>query len=168
MKMELIASLLHLPEIIFLDEPTIGLDIVAQDAIRTFLREYNKRYKATIILTSHYIKDIESLCERIIIIDKGKILFDGRKDEIIYKFCKYEVLRITFRSAIPEEIESVGEIILKNEKKIDLKVLVEDRHSISSFISERFDIDKIRIIEPPLEDVIKEIFINAKISENHK
>ena len=82
MKMELIAALLHRPRVLFLDEPTIGLDVVSQKAVREFLRDYNRRYKTTILLTSHYMADITSLCERVIVIDRGKKIYDGDLDRI--------------------------------------------------------------------------------------
>jgi len=85
MKMELIAALIHSPKILFLDEPTIGLDVVMQKKMRDFIKEYNKKYNATIILTSHYMDDVKELCNRVVIIDKGRILFDGALDEIIKK-----------------------------------------------------------------------------------
>ena len=83
MKCELVAALLHLPKVLFLDEPTIGLDVVMQQKIRDFIKGYNQKYKATIILTSHYMDDVKELCSRVIIIDKGKIFFDGKLDAII-------------------------------------------------------------------------------------
>ena len=92
MKMELIASLLHKPKVLFLDEPTIGLDVVSQKNVREFLRDYNARHKTTILLTSHYMADIQELCERVIIIDHGRIFFDGRLSEIIDRFADFMLL----------------------------------------------------------------------------
>src|SRR5581483_1241190 len=86
MKMELIASLLHQPKVLFLDEPTIGLDVVSQQTVREFLREYNARQKTTILLTSHYMADIQALCRRVIIIDHGTIFFDGLLSEVVDRF----------------------------------------------------------------------------------
>src|SRR6266550_640020 len=88
MKCELIAALIHNPKILFLDEPTIGLDVVMQQKLREFVKAYNEKYNATIILTSHYMKDVEELCKRIIIIDHGKILYDGLLDSIVKKYAK--------------------------------------------------------------------------------
>ncbi len=94
MKMELIASLLHQPKVLFLDEPTIGLDVVSQKTVREFLREYNARQKTTILLTSHYMADIQELCRRVIIIDHGAIFFDGSLSEVIDRFADFKLVTI--------------------------------------------------------------------------
>src|SRR5580658_228838 len=96
MKMELIASLLHQPKVLFLDEPTIGLDVVSQKTVREFLRSFNARQKTTIILTSHYMTDIQELCKRVIIIDKGQIFFDGRLAQILDRFADFKILTISW------------------------------------------------------------------------
>src|SRR5690349_6443733 len=93
-KMELIASLLHQPKVLFLDEPTIGLDVVSQKTVREFLRQHNARQKTTILLTSHYMNDIQELCERVIIIDHGTIFFDGRLSEVVDRFADSKVITI--------------------------------------------------------------------------
>src|ERR1022692_905392 len=95
-KMELIASLLHQPKVLFLDEPTIGLDVVSQKTVREFLRGYNASQKTTIILTSHYMTDIQELCKRVIIIDKGRIFFDGRLAQILDRFADFKILTISW------------------------------------------------------------------------
>ena len=98
MKMELIASLLHQPRVLFLDEPTIGLDVVSQKIVREFLRDYNARKKTTILLTSHYMTDIQELCRRVIIIDHGKIFFDGLLSDIIDRFADFKIVTISWVS----------------------------------------------------------------------
>ena len=104
MKCELIASLLHSPQIIFLDEPTIGLDVVMQKNIRDFLKEYNHKYQATILLTSHYMEDVKELCRRVIIIDKGKILFDGELSEIVEKYAPFKIIEVVFGKNLPNPV----------------------------------------------------------------
>ena len=94
MKMELIASLLHQPKVLFLDEPTIGLDVVSQKTVREFIRRHNAEQKTTILLTSHYMADIQALCDRVIIIDHGKIFFDGRLSEIVDRFADFKLVTI--------------------------------------------------------------------------
>src|SRR6266568_622818 len=94
MKMELIASLLHQPRILFLDEPTIGLDVVSQKTVREFLRHHNETRKTTIVLTSHYMADIQELCQRVIIIDRGTIFFDGRLSDVLDRFADFKVITI--------------------------------------------------------------------------
>src|SRR3989454_4932995 len=98
-KMELIASLLHQPKVLFLDEPTIGLDVVSQKVVREFLREHNAKQKTTILLTSHYMADIQALCERVIIIDHGTIFFDGRLSEVVDRFADSKIVTIRFEAA---------------------------------------------------------------------
>ena len=94
MKMELIASLLHQPKVLFLDEPTIGLDVVSQKTVREFIRRHNREQKTTIVLTSHYMADIQELCERVIIIDHGKLFFDGKLAEIVDRFANFKLVTI--------------------------------------------------------------------------
>ncbi len=103
MKCELIAALLHNPKVLFLDEPTIGLDVVMQKVIRDFIKEYNRRFKATIILTSHYMGDVRELCERIIIINKGKIIFDGKLQQVVDRFARKKIISVVFSSDIDQE-----------------------------------------------------------------
>ena len=100
MKMELIASLIHSPKVLFLDEPTIGLDVIMQKNLREFIKEYNKKFGATIILTSHYMKDVEALCKRVIIINFGKILYDGLLSELIKKFAPYKLITVIFAQEV--------------------------------------------------------------------
>src|SRR5467141_1280824 len=97
--MELIASLLHQPKVLFLDEPTIGLDVVSQKTVREFLREHNAKEKTTILLTSHYMTDIRELCERVIIIDHGTIFFDGRLNEVVDRFADSKLVTIRCEGA---------------------------------------------------------------------
>ena len=99
MKMELIASLLHQPKVLFLDEPTIGLDVVSQKIVREFLRDHNAKQKTTILLTSHYMADIQELCERVIIIDHGTIFFDGRLSEVVDRFADFKLITIQCEGA---------------------------------------------------------------------
>ena len=102
MKCELVAALLHSPKVLFLDEPTIGLDVVMQKKIRDFIKDYNQKFKATVILTSHYMDDVKELCERVIIIDKGRIFFDGKLREIIAKYADHKLLEVVFSQDYPK------------------------------------------------------------------
>src|SRR3989475_483103 len=125
MKMELIASLLHKPKVLFLDEPTIGLDVVSQKTVREFLREYNAKNKTTILLTSHYMTDIQELCKRVIIIDHGKIFFDGRLSEVLDRFAHFKLVRIQCEGAAncsAEHLGKYGEVVEQNPGSIQLKV----------------------------------------------
>src|SRR5437773_12291646 len=125
MKMELIASLLHQPKVLFLDEPTIGLDVVSQKTVREFLRTYNATRKTTILLTSHYMADIQELCDRVIIIDHGTIFFDGRLDEILDRFADFKIITIQFDAAkqLPgATFSNYGEVIEQTHGNLKLKV----------------------------------------------
>ena len=120
MKMELIASLLHQPKVLFLDEPTIGLDVTSQKTVRDFLRHHNTEQKTTIILTSHYMADIQELCERVIIIDHGKIFFDGKLHEIVDRFADFKLVTIQCGNAenqSAEKLSNYGEVIEKREEE---------------------------------------------------
>src|SRR5439155_16923120 len=125
MKMELIASLLHQPKILFLDEPTIGLDVVSQKTVREFLRHHNATRKTTIVLTSHYMADIQALCQRVIIIDHGTIFFDGRLTDVLDRFADFELITIQCGggSQCPaENLKKYGVIVAHSEAAIRLKV----------------------------------------------
>src|SRR5688572_4852033 len=125
MKMELIAALLHEPRVLFLDEPTIGLDVVSQKTVREFLREHNSRRKTTVLLTSHYMADIQELCQRVIIIDKGTIFFDGALSEVLDRFADFKIVTIQFESATKleeSEVARFGEVVEKGDLHLKLKV----------------------------------------------
>jgi len=131
-KMELIASLLHQPKVLFLDEPTIGLDVVSQKIVREFLREHNARYKTTILLTSHYMTDIQELCHRVIIIDHGRIFFDGRLGEILDRFADSKLVTIQCEGATAfsaDHLAQYGEIVEQNPGAFQLKGQARPRHS---------------------------------------
>src|SRR3954453_10374652 len=121
MKMELIASLLHKPKVLFLDEPTIGLDVISQKTVREFLREYNAKQKTTILLTSHYMADIQELCKRVIIIDHGKIFFDGQLSDVLDRFADFKLITIHCEGAArcsAEQLSGYGEMVEQNTGSI--------------------------------------------------
>src|SRR6201996_5790785 len=125
MKMELIASLLHEPKVLFLDEPTIGLDVTSQKTVRDFIRRHNAEHKTTILLTSHYMADIQALCERVIIIDHGKLFFDGKLNEIVDRFADFKLVTIQCEKAdqVPtENLVRYGEVVEKTPTALTLKV----------------------------------------------
>lgn len=165
MKMELIASLLHSPRVIFLDEPTIGLDLLSQEALRDFLKVYNRISGATIIFTSHNIRDIERLCERTIILHKGEILFDGKTKEIHNKFTKEEVIRIHFKNNIPESISNYGKIVERNGHMVKMRIKRSKKQEIVSELFKKFEILNLWVVEVSLEDAVKEVFKNLKEDE---
>jgi ABC-2 type transport system ATP-binding protein len=161
MKMELIASLLHQPKILFLDEPTIGLDVVSQKTVREFIRRLNAERKTTILLTSHYMADIQALCERVIIIDHGRIFFDGQLDEIVDRFADFKLLTIQCENADaypPERLKEYGEVTEKDAGRITLKVKRTRVIAVCKALLDDFAVTDIDIQEVLIEDVIRQIF----------
>src|SRR5690349_16013079 len=122
MKMELISALIHEPKVLFLDEPTIGLDVVSQKREREFLRIYNQEHRIVTMLTSHYMQDIQALCDRVIVIDHGKIFFDGPLDDIIDRFSKHKIISLTFDQGSTCDFARFGEIIEQTLVSVQLKV----------------------------------------------
>lgn len=158
MKMELIASLLHSPKIIFLDEPTIGLDIFSQEAIRNFLKTYQKESQATIILTSHYLEDVKRLAKRLIIINKGKIIYDGDLKKIISKFSKVKYLSLILEKPIEKKLlNTLGEIISFQFPKVVLKIQNNKLSEKIAFISQKIPYQDLTIEEEKIEEIIKRI-----------
>ncbi|MDB6023520.1 MAG: ybhF 3 [Pedosphaera sp.] len=163
MKMELIAALLHQPRVLFLDEPTIGLDVVSQKTVREFLREYNSRQKTTILLTSHYMADIQELCRRVIIIDHGAIYFDGSLAEIIDRFADFKLITIQCDAAAATATPAVnlaryGEVVEQIAGSIKLKVKRDRVIPVCKALLDELPVTDIDIQEVPIEDVIRQIF----------
>src|SRR6476661_4367738 len=122
MKMELISALIHEPRVLFLDEPTIGLDVVSQKRVREFLRVYNREHKIVTMLTSHYMQDIQELCERVIVIDHGKIFFDGPLDAIIDRFSSSKIISLSFEEGTDSDFTRFGEVVERKPMSVQLKV----------------------------------------------
>ncbi|MBU1084763.1 MAG: ABC transporter ATP-binding protein [Candidatus Beckwithbacteria bacterium] len=167
MKCELVAALLHSPKVLFLDEPTIGLDVVMQQKIREFLKAYNQKYKATIILTSHYMDDVKELCDRVIIIDKGKVFFDGLLDEIIKKYADRKILEVTFSKPVEKKDFSI--IKAAKIKKFDppqviFSVKRKSANPVAAKLLEKFSVADLNITESSLKDIIREIFTGRDLS----
>jgi len=167
MKFELIASLLHRPRVLFLDEPTIGLDVVAQKNIREFIKDYNRRTKTTIILTSHYMNDIQALCERVVVINHGKKIFDGRLDDVVEQFSQAKVISVTFKNGgvSKEQLQGMGEILEHTKAKAVLKVSRDKVKKASNDLLNQFDVDDINIEEVPIEEVIEKVFKGSEVAK---
>jgi ABC-2 type transport system ATP-binding protein len=159
MKMELIAALLHSPEVLFLDEPTIGLDVVAQYNIQNFLRHYQEVRKITILLTSHYMKDVIALCRRVVIIALGRIIYDGSLSGIIGRYGGQKIVSLQFLDGrIPCDLARFGEVMLEESPRAKIRVerrLVPD---VLSGILASYSVEDVSVEDPPLEEVIAEIF----------
>lgn len=159
MKMELIAALIHSPRVLFLDEPTIGLDVVMQKKMRDFIRTYNQLHKSTILLTSHYMEDVRQLAKRIIIIDHGKILYDGKLDHLVKKFAKYKVLSIVLEEYVhPEKLNEIGKLVEYNFPKAVIRVPRSASNVAASQILQKFPVDDLNIEEVDIEDIIRDVF----------
>ena len=161
MKMELIASLLHQPKILFLDEPTIGLDVVSQKTVREFLRHHNVTRKTTIVLTSHYMADIQELCQRVIIIDRGTIFFDGLLSDVLDRFADFKLITIQCGGGgrcSAESLKRYGEVVEHNEAAIKLKVKRDRVIPVCKSLLDELPVTDIDIQEVPIEDIIRQIF----------
>jgi ABC-2 type transport system ATP-binding protein len=161
MKLELIAALLHQPKVLFLDEPTIGLDVVSQQTVREFLRHHNATHKTTILLTSHYMADIKELCQRVIIIDRGAIYFDGRLTEILDRFADFKLVTICCEAdpaRPPEVLAEYGEVVEHSQCTIRLKVKRDRVIPACKALLDQLPVKDIDIEEVPIEDIIRQIF----------
>ena len=159
MKCELITALIHSPKVLFLDEPTIGLDVVMQKKLRDFLKEYNKKYKSTIILTSHYMEDVKELCERVIIIDHGKILYDGKLENIVKEYAKNKFLSIDFSTTVERsKLEKLGNIKEYSETSAVIVVERTKSNKVAAKLLESFPVKDLNIEEPNIEDIIRDVF----------
>ena len=164
MKMELISALIHEPRVLFLDEPTIGLDVVSQKRVREFLRVYNKEHRIVTLLTSHYMQDIEELCHRVLVIDHGKIFFDGPLDEIVDRFSLHKILSLTFDKPITRDFSSFGEVIEQTPISVQLKVPRARVTETCRQLLEACDVSDINVQEVPVEDVIRQLFGESRES----
>jgi len=159
MKMELIAALLHSPDVLFLDEPTIGLDVVAQHNIQTFLRHYQEVRGVTILLTSHYMKDVAALCRRVVIIAHGRIIYDGSLSGIIDRFGGHKIISVQLLNGQgPADLARFGEILVEQAPWVKLRVDRGVVPEVLSGILAGHAVEDIRVEDPPLEEVIAEAF----------
>ncbi len=160
-KMELIAALLHQPKVLFLDEPTIGLDVVSQKIVREFIRRHNAEHKTTIVLTSHYMADIQELCERVIIIDHGTIFFDGLLSDVVDRFADFKLIRIHCEGAArfsTERLAPYGEIVEQLPGTIQLKVKRDRVIPVCKALLDELPVSDIDIEEVPIEDIVRRVF----------
>lgn len=162
MKMELTAALLHRPEVLFLDEPTIGLDVVAQHNIQKFLKQYQEERKVTILLTSHYMKDVAALCRRVVIIAQGQIMYDGSLDGIVDRFSGHKVLTLQFgEGGAPSDLARFGDVLEVQDPKVKLRVPRSEIASVLSHMLGSYSVADVSVEDPPLEEVIAEMFTQS-------
>lgn len=165
MKMELTAALLHSPSVLFLDEPTIGLDVVAQHAIQEFLKEYQQQRETTILLTSHYMKDVVALCQRVVIVANGLIRYDGSLSGIVDRFSGSKVVTLQFANDhVPEDLARYGEVIRIEIPRVKLRVSRQDVAGMLAAVLDQCSIEDVSVEDPPLEEVIAELF--SQVDEN--
>ena len=159
MKMELTAALLHKPDVLFLDEPTIGLDVVAQHNIQQFLKHYQEEQNITILLTSHYMKDIEALCRRVVIINEGNIQFDGSLSQVVEDFHQHKIVSLQLSDGDRlDELRRYGEVLEIQPPKVQLKI---PRSRVTPSLAEilnSYPVEDVSVADPPLEDIIAELF----------
>jgi ABC-2 type transport system ATP-binding protein len=157
MKVEIAGSLLHRPQVLFLDEPTIGLDVTMQRRIRTFIAEYNRRYGATVLLTSHYMADVVALCRRVIVIHHGKILYDGELSGLVDKFSALKTIVLT----VPDssiDLSRYGEVTSREPSRITLRVPRAETSRATADILASLPVSDLTVEDPPIEEVIEHVF----------
>jgi ABC-2 type transport system ATP-binding protein len=160
MKCEIAGALLHRPKVLFLDEPTIGLDVTAQRRIRHFIKEYNARHNATVLLTSHYMADVEALCKRVVVIHHGKILFDGDLGKLVERMnpTKTIIVELADDTLDHQRLAVYGEIIETENSRISLRVPKNDTARITAQSLAELPVTDVGIEDPPIEDAIEQIF----------
>lgn len=159
MRLELVAALLHQPKVLFLDEPTIGLDLIAQQKMRDFFYEYNRKYEATILLTSHNMDDLIDLARRVIVIDEGQILFDGALEELVSQFAKEKIIKVSLsREDDVKKIETIGKVKKISFPEVILSVPRETVAVAAAELLQNFPVSDLTIEEIPIEDVIRKVF----------
>lgn len=167
MKMELIAALLHQPSLLLLDEPTIGLDVIAQVAIQDCLKEYHARRGVTMILTSHYMRDVEALCRRVLVITRGTLVYDGDLEHLTDRFGSAKLVKLEFAGgAAPEDLDRFGEVTRREGPSADLKVNREHVAEVLGAILDQYTVIDLSVQDPPLEQVIARVFEEGRASHD--
>ena len=166
MKMELIAALLHSPDVLFLDEPTIGLDVVAQYNIQTFLRHYQQERKITVLLTSHYMKDVAALCRRVVVIATGRIVYDGSLSGIIDRFGTHKIIGLQWAEGhAPGDLSRYGELLDEQPPKSRIRIRRDLVPEVLAAILANHPVEDVSVEDPPLEQVIADLFSQADKDE---
>ena len=157
MKMEIVGSLLHRPKVLFLDEPTIGLDVTMQRRIRTFIADYNQRTGATVLLTSHYMADVEALCKRVLVIHNGRLLFDGDLSGLVDRFSAFKTIGVTLENGYGN-FSQYGEVLNQEAGHVTLRIPREKTPEVTARILAEQPVDDLTVEDPPIEDVIEKVF----------
>jgi ABC-2 type transport system ATP-binding protein len=164
MKAELLAALIHHPQVLFLDEPTLGLDVNAQVAVREFLQKYNQRYEATILLTSHYMADITALCDRVLLIHQGQLIYDGLLDNLLDRFAPYRQIKVELAQPVSaEELAELGEVESVQGQEVRFLVPREKLTTTISRILAQLQIQDLNVNDPPIEEIIGRLFQSGQV-----
>ena len=162
MKVEIADALLHRPGVLFLDEPTIGLDVTMQRRIRSFIAEYNRRYGATVLLTSHYMADVQALCKRVIVIHHGRILFDGDLTALSDRFAAHKTITVQLAPATdPSALSQFGEVKITTGDIVTIKVSRSDVARVTARLLSEYDVADLTIEDPAIDDVIEQVFADG-------
>ena len=162
MKAEIVGALLHKPRVLFLDEPTIGLDVTMQKRIRTFIADYNERYDATVLLTSHYMADVEALCKRVVVIHHGTILYDGALAGLAETFAAYKTIGIALENG-QADLSAYGEVIHRDGDWITLRVPKAETSAVTARLLADEQVLDLNVEDPPIEDVSELVFAREAI-----
>jgi ABC-2 type transport system ATP-binding protein len=153
MKCEVAAALLHQPRVLFLDEPTIGLDVTMQRRIRSFIAEYNRRHEAAVLLTSHYMADVEALCRRVVVIHHGRILFDGNLADLVQRFSAHKTIVVELQNGMVD-LRTYGDVVSSADGRVTLRVPKVDTAQVTGRLLANVPILDLPVEDPPIEDVI--------------
>ncbi|HSB88891.1 MAG TPA: ATP-binding cassette domain-containing protein [Anaerolineales bacterium] len=157
MKCEVAAALLHRPQVVFLDEPTIGLDVTMQRRLRAFIAEYNRRYGATVLLTSHYMADVQALCRRVIVIHHGRILFDGDLSALVQRFTAHKTIVVQLGDC-SDDLRAYGEVVSCEDGRATLRVPKAETARVTERLLADLPVIDLTVEDPPIEEVIERVF----------
>jgi ABC-2 type transport system ATP-binding protein len=162
MKCELAAALLHRPRVLFLDEPTIGLDVTMQARVREFVAQYNRRYEATVLLTSHYMADVTALCRRVIVINRGRLLYDGNLQSLVEQVAPHKLIHVTLSEPVARDaLASYGAVQRLEGLEAELSVARAETTRVGARLLAELPVADVNIAEPPIEEIIGEVFAGA-------
>jgi ABC-2 type transport system ATP-binding protein len=171
MKSEIAAALLHRPQVLFLDEPTLGLDVTMQRRIRNFVRDYNQRYQSTVLLTSHYMADVEALCKRIVVIHHGRLLYDGDLSGLVERFSPHKTIALRLVNGHPNGLAQYGEVVEQDGATIKLRVPKADTPAVTSRLLTELQITDLSVEDPSIEEVIEQVFaiqVESETDNSHE
>ncbi len=162
MRAELAAALLHRPRLLLLDEPTIGLDVIMQKKVREFVKVYNKRYGATIMLTSHNMTDVVELCKRVIVIEKGRLLYDGPLDRLVERYADHKILRARFTTPVdPADLKILGAVIKYEDSTITLEVPRAQMAASAAALLRSYPVADLNVEEVAIDDIVRRLFTHG-------